>query len=63
MISNFLRVVCSILYNKNFLPFKMQNSSNGNNSETSEQTETFNSSEDCRWSESPSSEDEYDADW
>ena len=62
MISNFLRVVCSILYNENFFPFKMLNSSNGNNSETSEQTETFNSSEDRRWSESPSSEDEYDAD-
>ena len=41
----------------------MLSSSNGNDSETSGRTETFNSSEDDGWSESPSNEDKYDPDW
>ena len=41
----------------------MLNSSDGNVSETSEQAETFNTSEDWGWIESPSREDEYDPDW
>ena len=41
----FSRIACNILYNKNFFPFKMLSSSNGNDSETSEQIETFISSE------------------
>ena len=41
----------------------MLSSSNGNNSETYEQTETFNSSEDWGWMESSSSEGEYEPDW
>ena len=41
----------------------MLSSSDGNGSETSEQTETFNSSENWGWIESSSSEDEYDPDW
>ena len=40
--------------------FNMLNSFDGNDSETSEQTETFNSTENWGWIESPSSEDEYD---
>ena len=41
----FFRIVCSILC-ENFFPFKIMSSSNGNVSETFEQTENFNSSED-----------------
>ena len=41
----------------------MLSSSDGNNSETSEQTESFNSSEDWGWIESPSSKVEYNTDW
>ena len=59
----FSRIVCSILYNKNFFPSKMLSFSNGNDSETYEQTETFNSSEYWGWIENPSSEDEDDPDW
>ena len=38
----------------------MLSSSDGNDSETSEQTESFNSTENWGWIESPSIEDEYD---
>ena len=41
----------------------MLSSSDGNDSETSEETETLNSSKNWGWIESPSSEDEYDPDW
>ena len=41
----------------------MLSSSDGNNSETFEQTETFNRRGDWGWIKSPSSEDEYDPDW
>ena len=63
MISNFLEqylVFCTI---KTFYPFNMLSSSNGNDSELSEQTETFNSSKNQGWIKSPSSEDKYDPDW
>ena len=58
----FSKIVCSILYNKDLLLFKIMSSSNGNVSETSKKTETFTGSKDWRWIESPSSEDEYDPD-
>ena len=38
----------------------MLSSSDGNDNETYEEKETFNSSEDWGWIESPSSKDEYD---
>ena len=41
----------------------MLNFSDGNDSETSAQTETFNSTKNLGWIESPSSEGEYDPDW
>ena len=41
----------------------MLSSSNGNDNETYEQTETFNSSKGWGWIESPSNEDVYDPDW
>ena len=59
----FSKTVCSTLYSKNFFPFKMLSSSNGNDSETYKKTENFYSSEYCGWIESPSSEDKYDPDW
>ena len=59
----FSRIVCSILYSKYFFRFKMLSSSNGNDSEKYEQAETFNSSKDWGWIESPSNEDVYDPDW
>ena len=52
MMSNFLEqylVFCTI---KTFFSFSMLSSSDGNDSEKSEETETFNSSEDWRWIES-----------
>ena len=53
MMSNFLEqyvVFCTI---KTFFSFSVLSSSDGNDSETSQEIEGFNSSEDWGWIESP----------
>ena len=60
MISHFLELYVVFYTAKTFFSFKKLSSSNGNDGETYEQTETFNSSEHWGWIESPSSEGKYD---